>query len=94
VVYIVERYLPGVSSSELERMLAGLRRSTLELRGEGTPVRYLGSTIVPDDEACLCQFESPSQAAVAEANLRASVAFDRIVPVIAIAAEAKEASDV
>jgi hypothetical protein len=84
MVYVVERYLPGVSSSELERVLDGLRRTTREMRGEGTPVRYLGSTIVPEDEACFCQFEGPSQAAVAEANGRAAVAFDRIVPAIAV----------
>jgi hypothetical protein len=84
MVYVVERYLPGVSSSELERALVVLRRTTREMRGEGTPVRYLGSTIVSDDEACFCQFEGPSQAAVAEANRRAGVAFDRIVPAVAV----------
>ena len=86
MVYVVERYLPDVSSSELECALAGLRRTTRELRGQGTPIRYLGSTIVPDDEACFCQFEGPSQAAVAEANRRAGVAFHRIVPAVAVSA--------
>ena len=66
MVYVVERCLPGVSGSGLERALVALRRTTREMRGEGNPVRYLGSTIVPDDEACFCQFEAPSQAAVAE----------------------------
>jgi hypothetical protein len=86
MVYVVERYLPGVSSSELECALGALRRTTREMRGEGMPVRYLGSTIVPGDEACFCQFEGPSQAAVAEANRRAGVAFDRIVPAVAVSA--------
>jgi uncharacterized protein DUF4242 len=89
MVYVVERYLPGVSSSELERVLAGLRRTTREMRDEGTPVRYLGSTIVPEDEACFCQFEGPSQAAVAEASRRAGVAFDRIVSAIAVSPGAR-----
>ena len=31
-------------------------------------MRYLGSTIVVEDEAYLCQFEGPTEAAVAEAN--------------------------
>ena len=90
MVYVVERYLPGVSSSELERVLVVLRRTTREMRSEGTPVRYLGSTIVPDDEACFCQFEGPSQAAVAEANRRAGVAFDRIVPAVAVLTRGQE----
>jgi hypothetical protein len=34
----------------------------------------------PDDEACFCQFDGPSQAAVVEANRHARVAFDRILP--------------
>ncbi len=64
------------------------------MRGEGTPVRYLGSTIVPDDEACFCEFEAPSQAAVAEANRRAGVAFDRIVPAVAVSPAARRINDV
>lgn len=94
MVYVVERYLPGVSSSELERELDALRDTTREMRDEGLPVRYLGSTIVPSDEACFCQFESRSEAAVAEANRRAGVAFDRIVRGIAVSAEAKGANGV
>jgi hypothetical protein len=84
----------GVSRSELECTLVALRRTTREMRGEGMPVRYLGSTIVPGDEACFCQFAGPSQAAVAEANRRAGVAFDRIVPAIAVSAATRRISDV
>jgi len=94
MVYVVERYLPGVSSSELQRALVVLRRTTREMRGEGTPVRYLGSTIVPEDEACFCEFEAPSQAAVAEVNRRAGVAFDRIVPAVAVSPAARRINDV
>jgi Protein of unknown function (DUF4242) len=90
MVYVVECYVPSVSSSELERALVALSRTTRQTRGEGTPVRYPGSTIVPDDEACFCQFEGPSQAAVAEANRRARVAFDRISPAVAVSPAAQE----
>ena len=47
-------------------------------------MRYLGSTIVPGDEACFCQFEGVSRAAVAEANERAGVPFARIVAAITV----------
>jgi uncharacterized protein DUF4242 len=80
VVYVVERYLPGFSRLELERQLERLEHMT-----RGTPVRYLGSTIVPDDEACFCQFEGRSEEAVAEANRRAGIPFDRIVAAVAVA---------
>jgi hypothetical protein len=44
----------------------------------------------PDDEACFYQFEAPSQAAVAETNQRAGVAFDRIVPAVAVSSRGQE----
>ena len=78
MVYVVERYLPGLSRSDL---LHGLTR--LEQSAE-TEVRYLGSTIVLGDEACFCEFEGPSEAAVAEANRRAGLSFDRIVLAVTV----------
>jgi hypothetical protein len=86
VVYVVERYLPGLDQRQLVRLLGKLGKVTDDLRSEGTRVRYLGSTIVPGDEACFCQFEGPSEAAVAEANTRAGVPFDRIVEAVAVPA--------
>jgi hypothetical protein len=93
VVYVVERYVPGLYRSGLLAALARLREATRELRNEGAPVRYLGSTIVLEDEACFCQFEGPSEAAVAEANRRAGVPFDRIVAAIAVLPAAGEEGD-
>ena len=84
MVYVVERYLPGLDQRTLVPMLGKLGRATQELRTEGTHVRDLGSTIVPGDEACFCQFEGASEAAVAEANERAGVPFDRIVEAVAV----------
>ena len=84
MVYVVERYLPGLDQPRLVRMLGKLGDATQELRAEGTAVRYLGSTIVPGDEACFCQFEGASEEAVAEANVRAGVPFARIVAAVAV----------
>jgi hypothetical protein len=84
MVYVVERYLPGLSRSDLLHGLSRLQRAE-ELWAEGTGVvRYLGSTIVLGDEACFCQFEGPSEKAVAEANTRAGLSFDRIVPAVTV----------
>jgi Nickel responsive protein SCO4226-like len=84
MVYVVERYLPGLSRSDLLHELSRLEQ---EAQREDAPaVRYLGSTIVLGDEACFCQFEGPSEAAVAEANRKAGLSFDRIVPAVTVRA--------
>jgi hypothetical protein len=85
MVYVVERYLPGLSGSDLLRRLLELER--MERAAGRTGVRYLGSTIVLRDEACYCRFEGPSEAAVAEANRRAGLSFDRIVPALTVKPE-------
>jgi hypothetical protein len=84
MVYVVERYLPGLTRANLLPGLSKLERAIEELRGESASVRYLGSTIVLEDEACFCQFEAPSEAEVAEANRRAGLPFDRIVPALLV----------
>ena len=84
MVYVVERYLQGLSRAGLLPGLSRLEPAINELRGEGSEVCYLGSTIVLEDEACFCEFEAPSEAAVAEANRRAGLPFDRIVPALLV----------
>jgi Protein of unknown function (DUF4242) len=83
MVFVVERYLPGLLRSDLLRRLSTLERSELQKDSEPA-VRYLGSTIVLGDEACFCEFEGPSEAAVAEANRKAGLPFDRIVRAITV----------
>ena len=83
MVFVVERYLPGLLRSDLLRRLSRLERSELQMDSEPV-VRYLGSTIVLGDEACFCEFEGPSEAAVAEANRKAGLPFDRIVRAITV----------
>lgn len=83
MVYVVERYLPGLSRSDLLRGLSRLE-ALEDPEAEGPAVRYLGSTIVLGDEACFCEFTGPSEAAVAEANRRAGLSFDRIVLAVVV----------
>ena len=84
MVYVVERYLPGLSRANLLPRLSRLEPVTQDLCERGLEVRYLGSTIVLEDEACFCQFEGFSVAAVTEANRRADLPFDRIVPAVLV----------
>jgi hypothetical protein len=83
MVFVVERYLPGLSRSNLLHGLSRLAQA-VESWDEGPKVRYLGSTIVLGDEACFCQFEGPSEAAVADVNRKAGLPFDRIVRAITV----------
>jgi hypothetical protein len=84
MVYVVERYLPGLTRANLLPGLSMLEPAIESMRSEGSAVRYLGSTIVLGDEACFCQFDGASEAAVAEANRRAGLPFDRIVPALLV----------
>ena len=84
MIYVVERYLPGLERGEL---LNGLRRpqhSTQQPAHDTAPVRYLGSTIVIGDDACYCQFEAPSPATVIDLNRRVGLPVDRIVAAVTV----------
>ena len=91
MVYVVERYLPGLNRSELLRGLLRLEQGS-EKAERGTEVRYLDSTIVLRDEACFCRFEGPSSDAVAELNRQAGLPFDRIVPAVTVHPKGAEMS--
>ena len=53
-----------------------------ELEREGTPVRYVRTTYLPDDETCFHVFEAVSEEAVAEVFRRAGVGSGRIVSAV------------
>jgi hypothetical protein len=91
MVYVVERYLPGLHRSELLRGLLRLEQGS-EKTEYRTEVRYLGSTIVLRDEACFCQFEGPSSDAVAEVNRQAGLPFSRIVLAVTVHPKGAEMS--
>ena len=91
MVYVVERYLPGLNRSELLRGLLRLEQGS-EKTEHRTEVRYLDSTIVLRDEACFCRFEGPSSDAVAEVNRQAGLPFDRIVPAVTVHPKGAEMS--
>jgi hypothetical protein len=83
MIFVVERYLPGLTRSDILVALERLQ-AVGDDASDTAAVRYLGSTIVLEDEACYCQFEGPSENAIAEANRRAHAPFDRIVSAVAV----------
>ncbi len=82
--YLVERYLPGLSESDVRAALSRAEAACAELRAAGTEIRYRGSIFLALEEACFCRFDSDRAEAVAEVNQRAQLAFARINPGFAI----------
>jgi hypothetical protein len=83
--YLIESYLPRSHSGGLRAMVERLRRATESLTAEGTQVRHLRSTFVPDDELCLHLLEAESAATVGEASRRAAIEPARVVPALPVA---------
>jgi hypothetical protein len=85
--YMVERYLPGITSDQLTAAAGRAKATTARMTEEGTPVRYLRSTYVPGEDKCYCLFEGPSEDAVRQANERAEIPLERVVEAAHIASE-------
>jgi Nickel responsive protein SCO4226-like len=81
VEFMVELYAPASTLGSDARAAEDAARS---LRDEGLAVWYLRSIVIPDDETCFHVFEAPSLEAVREVARRATVRFERIVPVIEV----------
>ena len=84
--YLVERYLPGLSEAELRIALERVEAACAELSAAGMAIRYLGSILLPVEEACFCRFDSDLPETIARANDQAQLPFARITAGLAIAA--------
>lgn len=82
--YLVERYLPGLSETEVRRGLERAQAACADLAAAGTAIRYVWSIFLPLEEACFCRFDSEHAETVAQANERAQVPFARITLGVAI----------
>jgi hypothetical protein len=80
--YLVELYVAREDSAALERGAAQAQRAAEELTREGTPVRFLRSIFVPEDETCFFLYEAPSAAIVRDAVGRAALSFERVVEAV------------
>ncbi len=80
--YLVEAYIPH---SRAEEALAAGRRARArarELSLEGSYVRHVRTTFLPDDETCFHFFEASSVQVVDEVCRRAEIDSQRIVPTV------------
>jgi hypothetical protein len=88
--YLVELYLSRADRPRLERDARSAHAAAAALTLEGTPVRYLSSIFVPEDETCFYLYEAASVDGVRQAACRADLPFERITPVLAAATDRKD----
>ena len=81
--FLVEHYWPGVTESGFSAAAESLRSASEAIAAAaGGTLRYLHSTLVPEDEAAFCVFHASSRALVEQAYARAGVRFERILDAV------------
>jgi hypothetical protein len=76
--FLVEQYLPRTDLFAAEGGVERARVAAEELTREGTPVRYLHSIFVLEDETCLSLYEAATADAVHEVARRAALRFEHV----------------
>jgi hypothetical protein len=76
--YVVEVFLSRGRAAALEELSVRLRRASEELARAGTPVLYVRSVFLPEDETCFHFFEAASLAAIEESCRRLGLERARI----------------
>jgi hypothetical protein len=79
-VYMVERSLPGISMDQLAAAQRRAIDTASEMTAQGTPVRYIRSTFVPDSGKCMCLFAADGEDEVRLLNEKAGIPFDKVTP--------------
>jgi hypothetical protein len=80
--FLVESYISRADPVHVDERAERARMAAEALTREGTPVRYLRSIFVPEDEICFYLFDAPSAEGVREAASRAALAFERITEAV------------
>jgi len=80
--YLVETYVARTGAEAVSACAERARRAAKKLTWQGTPVRYLRTVFVPEDETCFYLYEAASEEAVREAARRAELRIERIVEAI------------
>ena len=80
--FLVEFYLSRTDAAALGRSVRRARLAAEEQTRKGTPVRYLRSMYLPDDETCFLLYEADSAEAARRAAAFAAIAFEQVSEVI------------
>ena len=76
--YLLELYVARANAVAIDQDAQRVRLAAEEHTRQGTPVRYLRSIFVPDDETCFYLFEAASLEGVRAVADRAGLRFERI----------------
>jgi hypothetical protein len=77
--FLAEAYVARSRAGDSSRDAQRARAAAEQLSREGTCVRYVRTTLLPDDETCFHVFEALSADAVSEVGRRARLNWARIV---------------
>jgi hypothetical protein len=80
--FLAESYLPRPRASDVRERERRAREAARELTRRGTPIRFVRSIFVPEDEICFFVFDAMSASAVEAACARAALRFERVVEAI------------
>lgn len=80
--YVAEAYLSRSRAGELAAVVDRVRAAAGEIAAQGTVVRYVRSTFVPEDETCFHVFEAGSADVVTDVSARAGIEQVRVVEAI------------
>ena len=80
--FLVELYVSRTDPDAVGRDVERARAASAELTREGTPVRFMRSIFVPEDETCLFLFEAGSVDVVREAARRAALSYDHVAETV------------
>lgn len=80
--FVVELYIAEADAGAVEEGAEHARLAAEQLTREGTPVRYLRSLFVPEDETCFYLYDAASADAVRDAAQRAALRFERITSAV------------
>lgn len=81
--FLVEHYRPGITADAFRAAMARVRASAAAMRRDGSPIRRVHSTLVPEAEATLSLIDAASRELVEQLFTRAGVRVDRIVRALA-----------
>lgn len=80
--FIVELYISRGGTDAAKRSAQRARLAAEGLTRDGTPVHYLRSIFVPEDETCLVLYEAASADAVLEATQLAALRIERVAEAV------------
>ena len=87
--YLVEVYMPRSLAQQVRTDGRRARAAAEQLSREGTRIRYVRATFLPDDETCFHLFEAVSAEAVEAASRRANLGRTRVT--VAVEADCETA---